>query len=173
MFDILNMFDMLDIFYAMPAVVFYTTQILYLICLSTDILIFLSTSFVYPRTSDLSHPNIRYRTSFRMASADQDIGDELVTCTICLEHFTSPKTLVCLHTFCEACLRRHLMVYQTQRRGNLSTIPCPTCRELTPLPQMGVAGLRTDFKIAKIVDFLAQIAGKAKVISTFSRTTIR
>ena len=98
-----------------------------------------------------------------MASADQDIGDELVTCTICLEHFTSPKTLVCLHTFCESCLRRHLMVYQTQRRGNLSTIPCPTCRELTPLPQMGVAGLRTDFKIAKIVDFLAQIAGKAKV----------
>ena len=55
------------------------------------------------------------------------------------------------------------MVYQTQRRGNLSTIPCPTCRELTPLPQMGVAGLRTDFKIAKIVDFLVQIAGKAKV----------
>lgn len=101
--------------------------------------------------------------TFRMASADQDIGDELVTCTICLEHFTSPKTLVCLHTFCESCLRRHLMVYQTQRRGNLSTIPCPTCRELTPLPQMGVAGLRTDFKIAKIADFLAQIAGKAKV----------
>ncbi len=98
-----------------------------------------------------------------MATCDAEMSDELVTCTICLEHFSSPKTLSCLHTFCESCLVRHLAVYQTQRRSNVPGVPCPTCREITPLKDMGIAGLRTDFKIAKIVDFLAQVAGKTKV----------
>ena len=55
-----------------------------------------------------------------------EMGEDLITCTICFEHFTFPKTLHCLHTFCEPCLQRHLEVYQSQRRalaGEYKSLP--------------------------------------------------
>lgn len=93
-----------------------------------------------------------------------DLADdlELISCTICFEKFTSPKTLHCLHTFCEPCLKRHLAAYVSQRQDLLHpiSIPCPTCREMTPLPDNGISGLRTDFKVAKITDLLLRVASR-------------
>ena len=55
-----------------------------------------------------------------------------LTCSICLEIFKVPKTLSCLHTFCESCLDKHIC----QTTG--SSVPqdsfeCPLCRaNITP-----------------------------------------
>ena len=45
---------------------------------------------------------------------------EHVTCSICLDTFTVPKTIACLHTFCCECLKRHALT--TQREGKFR---CP------------------------------------------------
>ena len=54
-------------------------------------------------------------------SLTADIAEEL-RCVICLEKFTSPKVLNCLHTFCLECLNKWV---------NSGTINCPTCRRQT------------------------------------------
>ena len=39
---------------------------------------------------------------------------EHVTCSICLDTYTKPKTIACLHTFCCECLERHALTNQKQ-----------------------------------------------------------
>ena len=38
---------------------------------------------------------------------------EHVTCSICLDTFTDPKTITCLHTFCFECIKKHALISQT------------------------------------------------------------
>ena len=53
-----------------------------------------------------------------------------VTCSICLDTYTQPKTISCLHTFCCECLERHARVSQIQGKFR-----CPECQEEIDLPQ--------------------------------------
>ena len=53
-----------------------------------------------------------------------------VTCSICLDIYTEPKTISCLHTFCCECLERHARV--SQRQGKFR---CPECQAEIDLPQ--------------------------------------
>ena len=53
-----------------------------------------------------------------------------VTCSICLDTYTEPKTISCLHTFCRECLERHARV--SQRQGKFR---CPECQAEIDLPQ--------------------------------------
>ena len=53
-----------------------------------------------------------------------------VTCSICLDTYTEPKTISCLHTFCCECLERHARV--SQRQGKFR---CPECQAEIDLPQ--------------------------------------
>ena len=46
-----------------------------------------------------------------------------VTCSICLDTYTKPKTIACLHTFCLKCLEEHAL--RTQRQGRFR---CPDCQ---------------------------------------------
>ena len=46
-----------------------------------------------------------------------------MTCGLCLDVWTEPRTLSCLHTFCVACLEK--LIDQTGQRGY---IDCPSCR---------------------------------------------
>ena len=52
-----------------------------------------------------------------------------VTCSICLDTYTEPKTISCLHTFCCECLERHARV--SQRQGKFR---CPECQAEIDLP---------------------------------------
>ena len=52
-----------------------------------------------------------------------------VTCSICLDTYTEPKTISCLHTFCCECLQRHARV--SQRQGKFR---CPECQAEIDLP---------------------------------------
>ncbi|CAC5401221.1 TRIM56 [Mytilus coruscus] len=57
-----------------------------------------------------------------------DNFDDLLTCTICLETFTGPKYLPCLHTFCRTCINTYIL--STVGKENTGkTFTCPICRQ--------------------------------------------
>ena len=53
-----------------------------------------------------------------------------VTCSICLDTYTKPKTIACLHTFCLKCLEEHAL--KTQRQGQFR---CPDCQAQVNIPE--------------------------------------
>ena len=53
-----------------------------------------------------------------------------VECSICLESFTEPKTIACLHTFCCKCLKKHALT--SQRDGQFR---CPECQTQIAIPE--------------------------------------
>lgn len=42
--------------------------------------------------------------------------EELITCPICLEYFTKPRYLPCLHTYCEDCLSDYISTAYNRMR---------------------------------------------------------
>ena len=66
--------------------------------------------------------------------------EEQLTCPICLEHYTNPKTLPCLHSFCQHCLEE-LPLDKTNH------LTCPTCRHRTKLPEDGAGAFPVAFTL--------------------------
>ncbi|XP_070572089.1 tripartite motif-containing protein 2-like [Ptychodera flava] len=88
-----------------------------------------------------------------MATADEtkfleEIGEDFLCCTICLEEFKSPKILPCLHTFCESCL-----VTLVEKAGALN---CPECRQQHQLPDGGVPAIKGNFFMKNMVEIFKQ-----------------
>ena len=73
--------------------------------------------------------------------------EEEITCSICAELFSDPKTIPCLHTFCKRCIEHSI---------EMAVDCCPLCR--APLPQDGVTSIPTNFTINRLVE----IFGKRK-----------
>lgn len=58
-------------------------------------------------------------------------SDELLNCQLCHSQFRNPRSLPCLHSFCETCLD----VYIAKIPGAKNRyFPCPVCKELNPIP---------------------------------------
>ena len=75
--------------------------------------------------------------------------EEQLTCAICLDIYTNPKTLPCLHSFCQQCLEGLSLNIQE----NKHYISCPTCRHRTHLPELlGAAGYLSAFRINNLID---------------------
>ena len=68
---------------------------------------------------------------------------EQLNCSICLDIYTDPKLLQCFHVFCRQCL---VPLGVRDQQGQLS-LTCPTCRQVTPIPDRGVSGLQPAFHI--------------------------
>ena len=75
--------------------------------------------------------------------------EEQLTCAICLDLYTNPKTLPCLHSFCQQCLEG--LPLDTQGDNYIS---CPTCHRCTQLPQPAGA---VDFPIAFHINNLKEV----------------
>ena len=58
----------------------------------------------------------------KAASLADTLGKHL-ECAVCLDQYTEPKVLPCLHTFCKRCLQGLL----THERA-VEKLICPTCR---------------------------------------------
>ncbi|XP_068760684.1 E3 ubiquitin-protein ligase TRIM71-like [Montipora capricornis] len=83
-----------------------------------------------------------------------------VTCSICLDTFTEPKTIECLHTFCFECLKRHALT--THQQG---IFRCPECQARIDVPQR-FDKLPTGFLQNSLLDLLAvQKGGDGSEIS--------
>ena len=76
----------------------------------------------------------------------QKVEDELI-CGICFETYTDPKLLQCFHFYCKLCLRKCVVENDV---GQL-VLPCPECRQETPIPPRGVAGLTPAFYINRLL----------------------
>ena len=74
--------------------------------------------------------------------------EEQLNCSICLETFTDPKLLQCFHVYCQQCL---VPLGVRDQQGQLS-LTCPTCRQVTPIPPSGVAGLQSAFHINHLLE---------------------
>ena len=58
----------------------------------------------------------------KAASLADTLGKHL-ECAVCLDQYTEPKVLPCLHTFCKRCLQGLL-----KHEGAVWKLICPTCR---------------------------------------------
>ena len=87
---------------------------------------------------------------------------EHVTCSICLDTFTDPKTITCLHTFCCECLKKHALI--SQRNGKFR---CPECQAEVDLPEANrFDKLPTSFHHNSLLSVLAiRQSGKGNDIS--------
>ena len=74
--------------------------------------------------------------------------EEQLNCSICLDTFTDPKLLQCFHVYCQQCL---MPLGVQDQQGQLS-LTCPTCRQVTPIPPSGVAGLQSAFHINHLLE---------------------
>lgn len=85
---------------------------------------------------------------------------EEVTCSVCMQLYTDPKQLPCLHTFCLQCLNN---VARTSKRNG--TIRCPLCQREVAVPDCGTMESLPDcFYQKNLLDILAiKKCGNAKV----------
>ncbi|XP_063441478.1 E3 SUMO-protein ligase RanBP2-like isoform X2 [Mytilus trossulus] len=65
-----------------------------------------------------------------------DSSIDILTCPICLERYTKPKYLPCLHTFCEGCILTFIVSVFKKSEGKVN-IDCPVCRTTVTLPKEG------------------------------------
>ena len=82
--------------------------------------------------------------------------EEQLNCSICLDTYTDPKILQCFHVFCRQCL---VPLGVQDKQGQLS-LTCPTCRQVTPIPARGVAGLQSAFHINNLLEILEYSANR-------------
>ena len=95
----------------------------------------------------------------KICNAVNKLGEQL-SCPICFENYSTPKTLFCLHTFCQQCLE--CLPVDPERN-----VTCPTCRSPCELPDSGVAGLPTAFfveNLAEVHSLLRKAVGNEPVL---------
>ena len=83
----------------------------------------------------------------------------LVTCELCSRHFSDPRLLPCLHSFCYECLVKHL-------DANKSGYSCPTCKETFEVPGGKIEMLPNDFygsRVAEVTEFEEKIHHQSDV----------
>ena len=95
--------------------------------------------------------------------------EEQLTCAICLNLYTNPKSLPCFHSFCQQCLEG----LPQDRQGDNYFISCPTCRHHTQLPEP-----TADFPIAfhinelkEVHNLMIKVSGHQQVICDICTTT--
>ncbi|XP_002730875.1 tripartite motif-containing protein 2-like [Saccoglossus kowalevskii] len=71
-----------------------------------------------------------------------EIGEDFLSCSICLEFFKNPKVLPCLHTFCEQCL----VTFKAKSEGDLK---CATCRIQC---DTSIQELKSNFFLTSLLD---------------------
>ena len=71
--------------------------------------------------------------------------EEEITCSICDEVFTEPKTIPCLHTFCENCIKSAIEVGKQMGRD----VCCPVCRAWLPEDLKAVP---TNFSTKRLIE---------------------
>ena len=74
--------------------------------------------------------------------------EEQLNCSICLDTYTDPKLLQCFHVYCQQCL---VPLVDRNQQGQLG-LTCPSCRQVTPVPDRGVASLQSAFLVNRLLE---------------------
>ena len=88
--------------------------------------------------------------------------EEQLNCSICLDTYTDPKLLQCFHVYCQQCL---VPLVDRDQQGQLG-LTCPTCRQVTPIPDRGVAGLPPAFHINHLLEIQASFQQLGNPVAT-------
>ncbi|KAG9349899.1 hypothetical protein JZ751_026252 [Albula glossodonta] len=91
------------------------------------------------------------------ANISEQIEEEFLQCKICFEVYRTPRTLSCLHSFCEPCLEKLL----DKHKG---TVTCPECRAVSDL-QGCVRNAKASFFINSLLDLFRSKTTKQTVCS--------
>ncbi|EDO41265.1 predicted protein, partial [Nematostella vectensis] len=87
-------------------------------------------------------------------STPQEKDEKDVTCLLCLDIFTDPRLLPCLHTYCKKCLED--LVSQCQKKGE---IYCPQCRHEVKVSSCITCAQVSNLKINTVAnDIIAALA---------------
>lgn len=82
-------------------------------------------------------------------------------CSICLDRYRDPRSLVCLHTFCEQCINECVMEQQNTRMVKLG-IECPLCRKITHVthrhiaPEMWSKTIPANYALQEVIETLTK-----------------
>ena len=79
--------------------------------------------------------------------------EEQLTCPVCLDHYTNPKTLPCLHSFCQDCLEG----LPLDKKNETYYLSCPTCRHCTELPEEGAGAFPVAFTLNNLKEIYSLI----------------
>ena len=82
--------------------------------------------------------------------------EEQLQCTICLDTYTDPKVLQCDHVYCRECIRQLLL----RNMSGDHSLTCPSCRQVTPIPENGVQGLKPAFQINSFLEIKKSLEKK-------------
>uniref|UniRef100_A0A1X7UWD3 Uncharacterized protein n=1 Tax=Amphimedon queenslandica TaxID=400682 RepID=A0A1X7UWD3_AMPQE len=89
--------------------------------------------------------------------------EEQLTCPVCLDYYTNPKTLPCLHSFCQHCLE----ALPLDKKNESNYISCPTCRYCTGLPEEGAGAFPLAFhlnNLKEIYSLMKKVADPQQII---------
>ena len=92
-----------------------------------------------------------------MADDESGIPLKLITCPVCLDIFSEPRALPCLHTYCTRCLKGLL----AQRGGE--SLSCPECRTQHRALGGDVTAFQINFLTNSLID--QHILEKKKLMS--------
>ena len=96
--------------------------------------------------------------------------EEQLTCSVCLEIYTNPKTLPCLHSFCQDCLFGLISRDVQQSDKNEDFISCPSCRLRVDIPG-GVSSLPVAFHINNLKETYSQLKDKEDIEHSPTKTS--
>src|SRR6218665_3400105 len=72
----------------------------------------------------------------------------ITECPICMDVFTDPRVLPCIHSFCFECLRHTSEATQKKPEDKM---PCPLCRKEFIIPADGVNGVQKNFFVENLL----------------------
>src|SRR6218665_2321025 len=82
-------------------------------------------------------------------TADKQLK-EITECPICMNVFTDPRVLPCIHTFCLDCLKR---ISGTAQNGTEDKLPCPSCGNEFLIPADGINGVPKNFFLENLLQY--------------------
>src|SRR6218665_432974 len=75
---------------------------------------------------------------------------EITECPICMNVFTDPRVLPCIHTFCLGCLKR---ISETAQKGPGDKLSCPLCRKEFIIPADGLDAVPKNFFLENLLQY--------------------
>src|ERR1043165_9303037 len=75
---------------------------------------------------------------------------EITECSICMNVFTDPRMLPCIHTFCFECLKR---TAETDQKKPGDKMPCPLCRKAFIIAADGINGVKKNFFMENLLQY--------------------
>ncbi|XP_071953299.1 tripartite motif-containing protein 2-like [Antedon mediterranea] len=81
----------------------------------------------------------------------KELDDRVLECAICMNRFNRPKTLPCLHSFCQKCLKDWV-----EKNNQLS---CPTCMDNFEIPDGGLESIPPNTFVNNLLEYVDHLEG--------------